>query len=382
MILINKHILCVIVCVSISIGQIKAQDLSTLFLYQLNGYNVNPARTGQAEGVQAILNPGSQWVGLSGHPKNSMMGVHTAFKDNMGIGGKMILDNRNIFSNFSIEATYSYSIKFDEIQKLSFGVNTGFFQTRLNTNTANSAYNDLTDPNLSTEYYNNSSLLAGAGLLYQRKNLEIAISNPYMIVSGESLSDHFFMYSHYMFSFDMQKIDIQPHLMYQSLSGGPNVLDLGSKFTYDKFLWTQLTYKTNKMVTMALGASYNEMSVGYAYSMTQAPISAVTSGSHELILTYTFKKKRRISEKNKTLIPNSGELNLSVLKMSLLEIENTTLVEELDSIHKELTILVEKQKQKTLSELDEKRIMELEVRIIQMREELGIINKNKYELND
>ena len=94
----------------ISISAIKAQDLNNHYGYQLNWYNINPAFTGETDGVEAMFNYRAQWNGIEGSPINSMFGLHTGIQNNMGIGGKVIMDKRGLLSNLTYEFNYSYKV--------------------------------------------------------------------------------------------------------------------------------------------------------------------------------------------------------------------------------------------------------------------------------
>jgi len=271
-----------------------AQELNSHYLYEMNWFNVNPAFTGETDGIKAILNPGTQWVGIDGNPSNVMFGLHSKMNKNMAIGGKMVMDKRGIFSNFTGELMYKYKATIAKDHYVSFGITAGIYRTYLNVSTIlEDKYTDATDPVATAQYYDKTHLLSSFGILYQFKGLELGVSSPHLVVSGKSVSDHLFGMGRYSFDVEELKLKITHSIVYQNLTDSPNQLDVGLKMMWEKTIWGKCTYKTNHTMIAAVGVNIEKVNVGYAYVMNQGAMSRISSGSHEVLMAFTFDKRAK-----------------------------------------------------------------------------------------
>lgn len=364
-----------------AVGQLTAQDLNSYYSYLLNWYNINPAYTGQTDGIKTLLNPATQWVGLDGSPTNSMFGIHSSIRENMGLGGKVTIDKRGVFTNFSAEIGYSYKLNLNDDHKLNFGVTAGLFQTYINANTIiDDRYTDETDPVSTTEYFNQSHFISSFGALYQFKGLELGVSSPHLVLSGQRVSDHIFGTARYRFELEAQKIALIPSVVYQNLTNSPNQLDGGLMVEWNKTIWGQYTYRTNNTMVLATGLNFNSVEFGYAYVLNRSALSTISNGSHEVLIAFTFDKKDKSKKRSTSQISVQGNTNvnsrLSVILTDLKSIKTSSSAseetkKELNSIQNELSKLIDKAKTDKLSDADEKHIVDLENRISQIKSELN-----------
>ena len=360
--------------------EIIAQNLNTHYLYQMNWFNINPAYTGSANGTKVMINPGTQWVGLDGNPTNSMFGIHTKIRNNMGLGGKFVIDKRGIFSNLTAELAYSYQVKLDDKQQLTFGITAGLYQANLDrVGILEDRYTDNSDPTISSEYYNSNNLVSSFGALYQFNELELGLSAPHLIVAGRPLSDHVFGMAKYNFFFKEDKIKVTPHLVYQNLTRSPNQMDIGVKGTWDELVWAQATYKTNKTIVAAAGVDIKKFNIGYAYIINTAALSVISTGSHELYLGFTFGDKRKFGKNGEFLDGNDKNTKQQEKFQSILndlrvisEKENTPVDKaEINKIQAELIQLIKKAKTEQFTKEDEKRMLDLEKQLKNLKTKLG-----------
>ncbi len=349
------------------INNIEAQDLNTHYSYQLNWFNVNPAYTGETDGIQTMLNQRAQWTGVDGAPVNSMIGIHTGVKDNMGVGGKVILDRRGLLSNVSAEFNYAYKIQLNETSKVSFGMSFGIFQTYLqDRDLFNDRFTDFNDPAINRSYINNMHLLTSFGAMYKSKNLELGLSAPHMATTSSGLSDHLLFMTRYRIAAS-DKFSIQPSLVAHSLSQSPEQLDIGVKFEYDSLVWAQFIYKTTGNMAPAVGLNMKQFNFAYSYDITQQPINVLAAGAHEVFITFTFDKRKSAAG------GAAGRRRSKHLKEVLNNLDNmdtnggdSELQTEVKGLQDELTVFIKKMETEPLSESDLKRMDDIEKRIIEI----------------
>jgi type IX secretion system PorP/SprF family membrane protein len=346
----------------------KAQELNSHYLYEMNWLNVNPAYTGETEGIKAILNPGTQWLGIDGNPNNSMFGIHSKLNDKMGLGGKIVMDKRGVFSNFTGEFNYKYKATISKGHFLSFGITLGIYSSSLNLNSIlNDKYTDGNDPMIASQYYDQTRFLSSFGILYQFKELEVGASSPHLVVSGKPVSDHIFGMIRYSLAFE--KLKLIPSIIYQNLSNSPNQIDAGLKLMWENTLWGKFTYKSNKTMVASLGLNVEKVNVGYAYGINKGTLSTISSGSHEIFIAYTFDKRGKgARSKRKRISSIEGASRLAQVLSDLKSINNQSNVtleiqKEIAEIQVELSILVAKGKNGKYEKEDEKAINNLEKRI-------------------
>ena len=345
----------------------KAQDLNTHYSYQLNWFNINAAYTGETKGINSILNQRAQWVnGIDNNPVNTMVGLHTSVKDNMGVGGKIVYENRGLLSNLSAEFNYAYKIQLTETNKISFGMSIGIFQTYLDNNKLyNDKFTDLSDPLITSNYVNTLNMLTSFGALYKSKNLELGVSAPHLATSVSGLSDHLILMAKYNIKAS-DKIMLSPSLVAQNLTNSPNNLDLGLKIGFDSLVWIQGIYQISGNVVSAIGFSFNNFDFGYAYNASSKPLNVISNGSHDVFISFTFdKNQERRSEKERTKHLKTILTNLNNLNTNSNSSENN---KEVNDLQVELNGLMDKMQNNQLSEEDEKRIDEIAKRINQLKQ--------------
>jgi type IX secretion system PorP/SprF family membrane protein len=332
-VIINK-LLNVFVFVALTFS-VNGQELNSHYLYEMNWLNVNPAYTGETDGIEAILNPGTQWIGIDGSPNNFMFGLHSKINDKMGLGGKIVTDKRGVFSNFTGELNYKYKATIAKGHFLNFGITAGIYRISLDINSFfGDNYTDGNDPVVTAQYYNETHFLSSFGILYQFKDLEVGLSSPHLVVSGKPVSDHLFLMARY--SYAVEKLKIIPSIVYQNLLNSPNQLDAGLKLMWNSIFWGKFTFRTNNSFIAAVGVNIDKVQVKYAYTINSAAMRTISSGSQQVMIVYTFDKLGKGDKsKRKKRGASSAESSSRLAKT----------LSDLKSINKQNNITQEKQKE-------------------------------------
>lgn len=349
-----------------------AQDMNTHYNYLMNWYNVNPAQTGERDGIYTLLNHSAQWVGMEGAPSNSMFGIHSPFRKDMGFGGKIIYDQRGVFTNFSAELSYSYKVQLNADHKLSFGITAGLAQYYINANTIiDDIYTDETDPVATTSYFNSSNFQSGFGVLYKWKELEVGASAPHLARSGEQVSDHIFGMAKYRYVIEDYKLGIIPSVVYQHLTTSPSQIDAGLQIEWNELASLQAIYRSNNTMVFGTAVHIKNLHFGYSYVYGRQALNTISKGSNEILIAMQFDRR------NKPVIVQtaSGATLQQVLKdiksMKRSAAPESSLKQEIERIQEELGQLLEKAKREGLSVADQDRINHLENRINQLKADIA-----------
>lgn len=269
---------------------VQGQELSQgYYNYILNRFNLNPAFAGNNGNISAILNTKSLMTDFNGAPNNTMFGVHGAISQTQGIGARIFSDKRGAYEVNKYDAAYSYQIKLDKKSDLRFGISAGIINRQLNVGNLKSVeYLNQNDPVLAGDYYNETSFIAGAGLVYDYDNLQVGISAPNLIEGSKDISDFMVGTISYEYQLSSSKIDLTPIVIYQNLPEATNSYDALLKASFAKKVYALGGYKSNQNLLFGLGFDLGPFGIAYAYELPNSNLQNVSDGSHDIALSIGF----------------------------------------------------------------------------------------------
>lgn len=267
----------------------KAQVLSyDFYSFKVNNmFNVNPAYTGKDDGLNIVLSAQTQNKGVSYANKNYMFGMHSKISKKQALGVKIISDTRGAFQVLKADLSYAYIAKISEDMKFTLGLSGGLLKNSLLINRIDNYQSlDQSDPTLTKSYYNTNQFAAGAGFLYNYKSLDVSFSMPHIIATNQPLNSYINAAVFYTIKANEQ-FDITPWICYQSIPVTKDIASLFLKTMYNKVIWLQVGYQTNKTYCAMFGVNIENLSIGYGYKSSNKQFNTVTSGIHEI--TFSFK---------------------------------------------------------------------------------------------
>ena len=268
----------------------KSQDLSNHFSYLNNFYNLNPAFTGSQEDIEAVASYRSPWSGIKGVNNNIMVGVHSPFYTNEGIGVKMISDSRGPFKTFIAEGQYAHQIKSKSgSTSLRFGLSAGVIQRRLDMTEETNSYVDLSDPTLKDTYYNEMNYRVGFGMLFKMHGLKIGVSAPNLLESNNSISDFLIGTVTYKIKAG-GNFAITPMVIYKRLPVSKDQIDGLIRAEIIEKIWFQGGYRTNQSYLAALGFKLKHFGLGYGYELHNGYLEYLSKDMHEIVMTFNIPK--------------------------------------------------------------------------------------------
>ena len=300
-------------------GVLKAQEEIVYDQYYFNYYLVNPAVAGAERCTHAMLTGKFQWIGLEDAPMTQTASFRTRILNNVGIGAYVYNDRNGYSYRQGGQLTFAYHIPLSESsgyfmkersidRQLSFGlsgkVNHFNFSDRLFTGA------NLDDPVLGNGgkdkgfYFNanfgtyflwdNFFIGASATNLIPSKMIEFGKDEPVPPLTG-------FFFSGYDINLTEDMI-LEPSFMFKANELENMQLDLNMKFMQtlpdneDFSYWLQVCYRQgldNKNAqSLSLspmgGFRYRNLHLAYAYTLGLTAINRHNSGSHEIMLGYTW----------------------------------------------------------------------------------------------
>lgn len=279
-----------------SFVSVQAQTRTNNTHWMFSRSNFNPGATGANKGVELMLWGREQWVGLSGHPSTQMFtGYGYIDKAKSAIGGTVMYDRIGIQSNLHVRVNYAYHITLSEKTFLSVGVGGGFMYYNTDVNSL-----DLQNPNdpLLSNFQENKILPdVAAGVELVHKNFIVGASAGQLIgaptTAYPSYARGINVYGNYSFNIK-NKARIVPGILVRSpLYTIQFEGNLMGYFMQDR-IWIGASYRYQDAISGMAGVMIaKRVKIGYAYDHTLSRLRPYNSGTHEVMLMYSFKKERK-----------------------------------------------------------------------------------------
>lgn len=282
----NKVIIQIIATVILFTTSLNAQEFKNYNLYNQNPILFNPSLAIGDDLLMAYSNSHLQWISLTGAPRTYDLGATINFFPNMGAGFSVVSSQHGLFNNLYANLKYGYQLELGDNQSLKMGVSLGMINNRVLSQNAENV--DLTDDNLSTNYYNKTVFSTGFGLSYKYKDINAQIILPQLI---EYNTANLYTIGILDYNYHLNdNFDIKPSVMFRGAKGTPFQFDGNIQATWKKMLWAQAGYRSNKSMIFSVGFNMQNYAIGYAYQADMNPITYGSSGSHEIQLIFRFNK--------------------------------------------------------------------------------------------
>ena len=271
---------------------IYGQSIINKNLYTTNPAQINPAYMGNQGrlflGFQSSL-IGSNKLDL---PTYSSINAHSSLFENFGMGANFLSESQGAFSLTMADVGSSYKVFLDKTQSLRFGLSVGFIRRALNLSSyTTNPFVDQNDPFLQGDFYDQTRLKIGAGIIYQIMDLEIAIGSPYLFKGGESLNKEANVLLGYTWSMNNGKLKVNPSFFYQYKSEDFNLYDFNLKGIFSEVLWLQAGYRSNQSINLGFGLSDRFFDIGYNFNLALGDLKVINANNHEILLAFTIKNK-------------------------------------------------------------------------------------------
>lgn len=367
-----KKIIYILFITLISI-QLQAQLMSyDFYTFRLNNmYNINPAYSEKGDGINVMLNAQSQNKGVAYANKNFMVGVYSKLSSKQALGGKVINDTRGAFQLLRADLSYAYIAKVNNESSLTMGISAGILNNNLIVNRIeNYDMLDKTDPTLTKSYYNTTQFAAGAGLLYNWKNLDVSVSLPHILSTNQPLNG----YTHAAVFYTIKandKFKFTPWVCYQNIPVTKSIYSGYIKANYKDLLWAQVGYQSNKALHAMLGINVENMSLGYGFRFNNTEFNTISNGSHEISFAIKIPQKSRVANKPISDNASLNDIVARLEKLSKQEIND----KNRESIKAELAKIKQMLLKAEIDNSSPEKVQEVNKQLLTIDEKLKIIEQ-------
>jgi type IX secretion system PorP/SprF family membrane protein len=269
----------------------------TQYMYNMNV--VNPAYAGSKETLSITALYRKQWSGLDGAPETITFSGHSPVNDKVGLGLSAIKDELGPVKETNVYVDFSYTLQVSENLKLALGLKAG--ATFHDVGLTDLELQDDNDP-LFSQDISNTYPNVGAGAFFYGDNFYVGLSVPNFLSSVHldengikygSEVNHYFATAGYVFQVS-ENTKLKPSTMVKSAFNAPLSFDVNlNALFYEKFE-IGASYRLEDSFSGLIGFQATPyLRIGYAYDHVVSELDAVSSASHEVILTFDllFKQK-------------------------------------------------------------------------------------------
>lgn len=323
-----------------------AQQTPQSSVYNYNRYAINPAYAGSSGCTDVTFSHLNQWVKVDGAPLTSYVGINTRLGKSFGVGGQVLIDKIGMVNQVSGLGSLSYGLNLGINHKIRIGASVGYNQYRVDPSSA--IVFDPNDPIANGGVNSAGTINSELGLLYQFKNLEVAVASKQLIQSYTNFSynglDGYGLRRHMngLISYAIpvnENFTIKPSVFTKGINSGFQT-DMNADVIYKDFLYGGLGYRTQVGLIARVGVNIQELFfIGYAYESPMANIASYSSGSHEVVLGLKFCKNKK---KQQEIVKNDRDTSnlvrnveirvdtLVITKVDTIYIEKATISKKID----------------------------------------------------
>jgi len=282
-------------------GTSNAQQNAMFTQYMFNGMALNPAYAGSHETLSATMLLREQWAGIDGAPSTQTFAIHSPINNsNVALGMQLIRDKITVFNQTGAAITSAYRIQ-TEKGTLSMGLQIGFTSYK-----ANLKELDVQGTQQYAENFSKFLPNFGAGIYYYTDKYYMGFSAPQLITndltndvgtdpSAEAKqSRHYFLTTGYVFNLS-NSVKFKPNALVKMVGGAPIQLDLNANLLFHNALWVGVSWRSMADIDALVEFQLtDQLLLGYAFDFANTTnLRRGTSGSHEIMLNYRIKTKRR-----------------------------------------------------------------------------------------
>lgn len=274
----------------------NAQQLPQFTQYMYNTISINPAYAGNRDAVSVVGLHRSQWSGLAGAPQTQTLSIHSPLRnEQIGLGLSVINDKAGYENYTYAYGDFSYTINVNTLTTLSFGLKAGMSYYNLDED----LLQDVDDPFFNDDVFNRWTPNFGAGLFLSSQDWYVGLSAPKLINNDNNEHSeyvaleqvHYYLTGGYVFDLS-NTWKLRPSTLLKATQGAPLSVDISSAFIYDEKVYLGANYRIDDavggFVDFQILPSFR---VGYAYEYSISDLQPYTSGTHEILLIYEFRRQ-------------------------------------------------------------------------------------------
>jgi len=280
---------------------LKAQNDGNVSMYMYVPTLYNPSMVGCDSALHVSAFNRMQWVGVDGAPQTFFVSADMPFKfkgKRMGVGLNATNDKAGLFNTTILGAQFSYSLKLWG-GRLALGAQAGMVNQAFKGGDIYIPDGDAwekSDETLPSGDVSGMSADFGFGAFYERGMFYGGISAQHLNEATVDLEEYSYSQQKRTYYFlaggnipvKRTLFIVQPSVLVKSTIQATQ-FECTLRATYDNRFWGGLSYRNGDAVILMVGANIQSVRLGYAYDIGISPLAKASSGSHEIMATYTLK---------------------------------------------------------------------------------------------
>jgi type IX secretion system PorP/SprF family membrane protein len=287
----------------------KAQQDPMYTQYMFNTQTINPAYVGTWESIGFMALARQQWGGLEGAPQTYTFTIQAPLKnERVGLGLNLISDKVGLEKRFYMFGDYSYMLPVNKKSSIRLGLKGGFTNYTNDLSAYQTHDKGVTDPSFQGEINNKFMPNIGVGAFLYSKRYYVGFSIPKIVnnkfdndldnYSVESEMRHYYLTAGLVFDLG-ENIKFKPTMLtkatFSAETGAPVELDLTANFLIKEKFWLGAMYRSRDSFGFIVQWIFDEkLRIGYAYDIPTTNLHKVSSGSHEIMVSYELKSLKEL----------------------------------------------------------------------------------------
>jgi type IX secretion system PorP/SprF family membrane protein len=299
-----KHLLAFLF-IGLFVEAAQAQQLPQLSQYNSQDYLFDPAVAGSRPWFEVRSAHRNQWVGIQDAPRTFVLSATTPLGSNMGVGGYIFTDNVGPSRRTGMQLSYAYHLRITSDIKLGLGLSFGMLQFLIDGSKIQ--FHDPDEPLMDDQL--RGSLMPDAtfgAYLYHEKwwfgaTAPQLLRNRVWSYDGNDhtlgqLAAHYYAMGGYRLPIG-DDLKLEPSVLVKYVDPVPPKIDLTATLRYKDMVWLGATYRTEDAVSIIVGYWLKKtFQFGYSYDLTMTNLRNYSSGTHEVMLAFTFSREAPVAK--------------------------------------------------------------------------------------
>lgn len=284
---------------------VKAQYDAMFTQYMFNEMFINPAYAGYKDALAVTVMHRQQWIGFEGRPITTSVTINgSLYHNSMGLGLSYLNEKLGVLNRNLVYLTYAYRVKTGTKGHLCFGIMGGI-------HIQNEKLGELEVPNPDDPYLsaNSRNVITpnfGFGMLYHTDKFYAGLSIPRLIdddvimgsygnvtknIAVRPVKFHYYLTVGRIFEVT-EGFKLKPQLMLKAVIDAPIEFDVNLNALIKERLWLGVSYRSMADISGIIGIHIlPQFLISYSYDYSLSKLNTVSSGSHELAVSYLFSYK-------------------------------------------------------------------------------------------
>ena len=282
---------------------VLCQEEAVFSQYHISPILINPAVAGFEDEHQFQVNARGSWTGFVDAPQN-VAGIYNGpVGSSFGVGLGVMTESAAQISKIRGRMNFAFRFPVNDKFKLAAGLTAEYEQMSLDGEFTLNSFFQPGDRVLEDAMVGQGDFDAAVGLYgtYNKNTFgglvftDLVQSRLDDIESGDqgSLLRHFIFHVGHEIEFFDLNFTLTPSLLVRQIKDAPNQVDVNLKagFLEDQLI-AGLSYRSIGAMGILLGTKLSSFYLYYTYDMSFQQFQEYNTGSHELMMAFTFKKKK------------------------------------------------------------------------------------------